>query len=119
VPAAAPTDLIELLHRLQRREGWLRPPALLELARQLGLPASHVQGVASFYHLFALQPPPAHRLGVCMGTACWVRGAEPLLHAAAAWLQSPEGQGWRLEPLGCGGACAMAPLLLCDGRVVR
>ena len=118
VPAAAPTELIEALHRLQRRDGWLSPSARLDLAQQLALPASRVQGVATFYHLFELQPPPVHRIGVCLGTACWLRGGEPLLRLVAQHLETAAQPGWRLERLGCVGACAQAPLLLCDGRVV-
>lgn len=118
MPAAAPTELIEALHRLQRRDGWLSAPARLDLARQLALPPSRVQGVATFYHLFELQPPPVHRIGVCLGTACWLRGAEQLLAVAAERLEMAAQPGWRLERLGCVGACAQAPLLLCDGRVV-
>jgi len=87
VPAAAPTELIEALHRLQRRDGWLSALARLDLARQLALPPSRVQGVATFYHLFELQPPPVHRIGVCLGTACWLRGAEQLLAVAAERLE--------------------------------
>ena len=107
-------ELIEVLHQRQQQAGWLAPTVLAEVARELALPQSRVQGVASFYHLFALQPPPLHRCGVCVGTACFVSGAERLLALVEARLA---GSPWRLEPLGCVGACGLGPLLQIEGQV--
>ena len=108
-----PEALIEILHALQHQHGWLSPPALAAVARGLALPLSRVQGVASFYHLFALQPPPRHRIAVCLGTACFVRGASALQQRLVQDL-APE---WQLEQLSCVGACAQGPVLLVDGQI--
>ena len=108
------SELIEVLHQRQQQAGWLAQPVLAQVARELALPLSRVHGVASFYHLFALQPPPRHRCCVCVGTACFVRGAEGLLARLEARLA---GGDWRLEPLGCLGACGLGPLLQIEGRV--
>ena len=105
--------LIEVLHDLQQQQGWLPPACLAAVARGLALPLSHVLGVASFYNLFALQPPPRHRCGLCLGTACFVRGANVLL----AELQPRCVGDWGLECLSCVGACGLGPLLLVDGRL--
>lgn len=105
--------LIEILHALQQQQGWLSAPTLAAVARGLALPLSRVQGVASFYHLFALNPPPQHRLGVCLGTACFVRGASVLQQRLAQGLAP----GWELEQLSCVGACAQGPVLLVDGQI--
>jgi len=75
---ADPAALIEVLHQVQLRESYLAAGALHQVARELRLPLSRVYGVASFYHLFRLTPPPRHRLAVCHGTACFVNGAEVL-----------------------------------------
>jgi len=109
----SPDELIEILHALQHQQGWLSPQTLACVARGLGLPLSRVLGVATFYHLFALQPPPPHRVGVCLGTACFVRGASALQQRLARRLAP----GWVLEQLSCIGACAQGPVLLVDGQI--
>ena len=115
--------LIEVLHAVQQLHGHLPKAALLQVAQELGLPLSRVYGVASFYHLFQLQPPTAHRCSACLGTACFVRGGGALLERLSALLglapdqQDVNGQ-WRLESLSCLGACGQAPLLLIDNQVV-
>ena len=75
---ADPAALIEVLHQVQLREGYLATGALHQVARELRLPLSRVFGVASFYHLFRLDPPPRRCLSLCHGTACFVNGAEQL-----------------------------------------
>ena len=115
--------LIEVLHRLQERDGHLSREALRQVAGRLRLPLSHVQGVASFYHLFRLQPPTRHSCGVCLGSACFVRGAMVLAQRLAERLQleldAPAGDGaWSLSRLGCLGACGQAPVLVVDGQLL-
>jgi bidirectional [NiFe] hydrogenase diaphorase subunit len=116
-------SLIEVLHRVQKPRGWLDSRTLLQVARQLRLPLSHVQGVASFYHLFLLQQPAPHRCAVCLGTACFVRGglqlADLLAARLAVDLDGPWGEGgWSLQRVGCLGACGQAPVLVVDGDLV-
>lgn len=115
--------LIEVLHAVQQLHGNLTNAALRQVARELGLPLSRVYGVASFYHLFLLQPPTAHRCSVCLGTACFVRGGEALLEVLSGLLGlAPDEQAsngrWRLERLSCVGACGQAPVLLIDDALV-
>jgi len=115
--------LIEVLHQLQEHLGHLPPRALRHVARGLQLPLSHVYGVASFYHLFRLEPPSAHRCAVCLGTACFVRGgmelAQRLQARLGVALDDPAGGGgWVLQGISCLGACGLGPLLLLDGVLV-
>jgi len=65
-----------LIERLHAVHGYLSQAELQRLALAMERPLSEVMGVASFYHLFRLEPPPQHRCVVCRGTACFVRGAE-------------------------------------------
>ena len=120
---SGPDSLIEVLHRVQEARGWLDPDSLRQVARQLRLPLSHVQGVASFYHLFLVQRPTPRRCAVCLGTACFVRGglllAERLEAQLAVALDDPAGDGlWSLQRVGCLGACGQAPVLVVDGELV-
>jgi NADH:ubiquinone oxidoreductase subunit E len=103
-------SLIERLHALQQAHGHLPRLELQRLAVAMARPLSEVMGVASFYHLFRLDPPPPHRCVVCCGTACFVRGAERL---EAALRQ----RGVALERASCVGACGQAPVLVLDGVV--
>src|SRR5215472_15649489 len=73
--------LIEMLHKAQELFGYLEEDLLLFIACKLKLPASRVYGVATFYHFFTLKPKGVHNCVVCMGTACYVRGADKLLEA--------------------------------------
>jgi len=122
LPCAAPDALIEELSRLQATEGFLSRQTLEQVALQMRLPFSHVYGVASFYHLFLLERPTPHRCGVCLGSACFLRGAMGLVRQLAARLQveldDPAGNGlWSLQRLGCLGACGQAPVLVVDGQL--
>lgn len=114
--------LIEILHRVQELEGYLSPSALRTVAVGLGLPLSRVQGVASFYHLFRLAPPTPHRCAVCLGTACFVRGAGDLAVILAnrlgVKLDDLSGNDlWALQSVTCVGACGQAPVLVVDGEI--
>ncbi|MCH9713835.1 MAG: NAD(P)H-dependent oxidoreductase subunit E [Cyanobacteria bacterium] len=114
--------LIEVLHQVQELYGFLPRPALHQVARELQLPLARVYGVASFYHLFRLEPPAAHRCAVCLGTACFVKGgaelAAQLEQRLGVRLDAPAGDGsWALEHVSCLGACGQAPVLVVDGQL--
>ncbi len=114
--------LIEVLHQVQELYGYLPVGALAQVARELKLPFSRVQGVASFYHLFRLEAPTAHRCAVCLGTACFVKGGSELAarieQRLGLRLDDAAGNGtWALEHVSCLGACGQAPVLVVDGRL--
>ncbi|MFN9660150.1 MAG: NAD(P)H-dependent oxidoreductase subunit E [Cyanobacteriota bacterium] len=116
-------SLIEVLHQVQELHGYLPPPVLDQVARELSLPLSRVLGVASFYHLFRLDPPTAHRCAVCLGTACDVKGGAELARdleiRLGVRLDDPAGNGhWTLQHVSCLGACGQAPVLVVDGAMV-
>src|ERR1017187_771922 len=73
--------LIEVLHKAQELFGYLEDDLLLFVASNLKLPPSRVYGVATFYHFFTLKPQGKHTCVVCLGTACYVKGADKILAA--------------------------------------
>src|SRR5215211_3204592 len=80
----APDALIETLHSAQQAFGYLDKDALRFVAQSLNVPLSRVYGVATFYHLFSLEPPAEHTCIVCAGTACYIKGSGAILAAAKA-----------------------------------
>jgi bidirectional [NiFe] hydrogenase diaphorase subunit len=118
----SPDALIEVLHRAQESFGYLEEEVLLYIARQLKLPLSRVYGVASFYHLFSLKPGGVHSCVVCLGTACYVKGANRIVETLESSLgikmgqTTPDGQISLLSAR-CLGACGVAPAVVFDGAV--
>jgi bidirectional [NiFe] hydrogenase diaphorase subunit len=111
--------LIEVLHQAQDLFGFLEMDVLLYVARGLRLPPSRVYGVATFYHLFTLKPQGRHTCVVCMGTACFVKGADRLLAALeqASGVRAGETTAdgaLSLLTARCLGACGLAPAVVYD-----
>jgi bidirectional [NiFe] hydrogenase diaphorase subunit len=112
--------LIEVLHKAQELFGYLEADVLLYVARGLKQPPSRVYGVATFYHLFTLKPQGEHTCVVCMGTACFVKGAERLLAAVEQQAHVKAGGTTPDRKLSvltarCIGACGIAPAVVYDG----
>src|SRR5512143_2447151 len=114
--------LIEVLHKAQALFGYLEDDLLLFIAHKLKLPASRVYGVAPFYHFFTLKPKGQHTCVACLGTACYVKGADRVLASieAAARIKAgettPDNQ-LSLLTARCIGACGIAPAVVYDGTV--
>ena len=75
----SPGELINVLHKTQGHFGYLPEEVQREIARCLHIPVAKVYGVVTFYSFFTMQPKGRHSISVCMGTACYVRGAEGVL----------------------------------------
>lgn len=114
--------LIEVLHKAQELFGFLEDDLLLFIACKLKLPASRVYGVATFYHFFTLKPKGRHTCVVCLGTACYVKGADQVLAAVEqragikAGETTPDNE-LSLLTARCIGACGIAPAVVYDGTV--
>ena len=80
--------LIEVLHKAQELFGYLEDDLLLFVSYKLKLPPSRVYGVATFYHFFTLKPQGEHTCVVCMGTACYVKGADKVIDAVQEQAQN-------------------------------
>ncbi|MEO0757540.1 MAG: bidirectional hydrogenase complex protein HoxE [Cyanobacteria bacterium J06648_16] len=117
-----PDTLIEVLHTAQELFGYLDIDLLLHIAHSLRLPPSQVYGVATFYHFFSLVPKGTHTCTVCMGTACYVKGAAQLLSALenAAGIQAGETSAdgeFSIMTARCLGACGIAPTVVFDDQL--
>ena len=114
--------LIEVLHKAQELFGYLENDLLLYIAHCLKLPPSRVYGVATFYHFFTLKPKGAHTCVVCMGTACYVRGADKVLAAIQEETGIEPGETTADNQLSlltarCIGACGISPAVVYDNVV--
>jgi bidirectional [NiFe] hydrogenase diaphorase subunit len=114
--------LIEILHKAQELFGYLDDDLLLFVAYKLKLPASRVYGVATFYHFFQLKPQGEHTCVVCLGTACYVKGADKILNGIQEKYKLKSGETTADHKLSlltarCIGACGIAPAVVYDGTV--
>jgi len=114
-------NLIMILHAIQNEFGYVPRGAANELAKVLGIRMARIYEVITFYHYFRLTPPGRHTIQVCMGTACYLKGAMGLQEELAKQLKQLEAAGGRegefqLESVRCIGCCGMAPAVVVDGE---
>ena len=117
-----PGEVINVLHKVQGEYGYL-PAEVQELvAKELNIPVSRVYGIVSFYSFFTMTPKGEHPISVCLGTACYVRGAEKVLDELKRQLGinvgevTPDGK-FSLTCLRCVGACGLAPVIEVGDKV--
>ena len=113
--------LIPILQEIQEERGYLSRDVVVRVGRHLGLPASKVYGVATFYNQFRFQPIGKYHVQVCRGTACHVKGSASVLEAVELALGIKAGQTARdglfsLEVVACLGACGLAPTINVNGE---
>ncbi|MBP9510038.1 MAG: NAD(P)H-dependent oxidoreductase subunit E [Fusobacteriaceae bacterium] len=109
--------LITVLHQAQEIFGYLPHEVQEFVAEKLNLPIAKVYGVVSFYHFFKMEPQGKYPISVCMGTACYVRGAEKVLDEIKRELGIGVGETtadglFSIDALRCVGACGLAPVVL-------
>ena len=124
IVAAVPnpeSGLIGILQKVQNVYGYLPEAVVKRVSRLTGVPASRIYGVITFYAQFSTVPIGRHKVCVCQGTACHVRGGHGVLHAVESKLGLKPGETdddlvFTLETVTCLGACSLAPVLTVDGR---
>jgi len=114
--------LIEILHKAQDIFGYLPRDVQLYVARKLGIPGAEVFGVVSFYSYFTTKPRGKHTISVCMGTACFVRGADKIIERLKEKLEIESNEItedglFTLKDVRCIGACGLAPVVMVDDKV--
>ncbi len=114
--------LIPALHKIQSVYGYLPEEALMLVSEELDIPITQIYGVASFYSFFSLEPKGQHIISVCLGTACYVKGAQNILERLSSELGIEEGSTtedgkFTLQATRCIGACGLAPVIMIDEKV--
>jgi len=115
-----PDSLIQVLHGVQESLGYLPEDVLRYISEKLNVPMSRVHGVVTFYNFFKTKKDAEHVIMVCMGTACYVKGAEKVVNALCDHLKIKPGEitadgKFAVRLVRCIGACGMAPVVSVDG----
>lgn len=114
--------LMPVLHEAQHIYGYLPAEVQTVIAEGLNVPLAEVYGVATFYSQFSLSPKGKHRISVCLGTACYVKGSDKILEAIEKELRISCGEctpdkKFSIDSCRCVGACGLAPVMIVDGEV--
>ncbi len=116
------SQLISILHKAQELFGYLDMAVMDRIALEMSIPTAHIWGVATFYHYFNLKPRGKHAISVCLGTACYVKGAEEILNTIKQELKIDFGETshdklFTLQEARCLGACGLAPVIMIDDKI--
>ncbi len=116
------SNLIAILHRAQNLFGYLSRPVMDEIAHTMKIPTAHIWGVATFYHYFNLKPRGTYVIAICLGTACYVKGADEILQALKDELKISMGETTKdglftLQEARCLGACGLAPVIMIGEKI--
>ena len=114
--------LISVLHKAQEVFGYLPVEVQNHIAHKLDIPSSKVYGVVTFYSYFTMTKKGKYRVNVCMGTPCFVRGADKVLAKFESELKIKAGATsedgmYSVDALRCVGACGLAPVVIVNGKV--
>lgn len=114
--------LIAILHKAQNLWGYLDKDVMNEVAETMRIPTAHIWGVATFYHYFNLKPRGKYVISICLGTACYVKGASAVLDTLKEELKIDVGQTtddmlFTLQEARCLGACGLAPVVMVNDKI--
>ncbi len=115
-------NLIQMLNEIQDNYGYIPMNIQKSLSNYLKTPMAEIYGVITFYSRFSLKPKGKYNISVCMGTACYVKGAEKLLKRVEEKIGIQEGETsidgkFSIEETRCVGACGLAPVFTINGEV--
>ena len=116
------SELINVLHQVQSKLGYLPAEVQEVIAKELNASVAKVYGVVTFYSFFTMIPQGENPISICMGTACYVRGAEQVLNEFKRQLkvevgESTEDGKFSINCLRCVGACGLAPVVTVGEKV--
>ncbi|HKL67964.1 MAG TPA: NADH-quinone oxidoreductase subunit NuoE [Bacteroidales bacterium] len=110
-------ELINVLHKCQQHFGYLPAEVQEVISDEMNIPTAKIYGIVTFYSFFTMTPKGKNPISICMGTACYVRGAEKVLDEFKKELGIEAGQTTKdgefsISSLRCVGACGLAPVVL-------
>ena len=111
-----PGCLIMILHKTQETFGYISRESAGKLALLTGIPLARIYGVITFYHFFKTTKPGKHRVSVCLGTACYLKGSQDLIEEARSILGLVPGAVtedglFSIDEVRCVGCCGLAPVM--------
>lgn len=117
-----PSPLMLVLADVQKEYGYIPLEVQEVISKELDIPVSDIYGVVTFYSFFSLKPKGRYVIGVCIGTACYVKGGQNVLDKFSELLKIGMGQTsedglFTLDGLRCIGACGIAPAISINGKV--
>lgn len=117
-----PTPLMLVLSDIQKEYGYIPLEVQEIVSQKLEIPTSEIYGVVTFYSFFSLTPKGKYVIGVCLGTACYVKGGQNIVDQFSTLLKIKAGETtedglFTLDALRCIGACGIAPAVTVNGRV--
>ncbi len=117
-----PSPLMLVLSETQKEYGYIPLEVQEIISKELNIPVSDIYGVVTFYSFFSLKPKGRYVIGVCLGTACYVKGSQNILDKFSELLKIKPGQTsedglFTLDALRCIGACGIAPAISINGKV--
>ncbi len=118
----ANTPLIMILSDIQKDFGYVPLEVQEEVSKCTGISVAEIYGVVTFYSFFSLEPKGKYVIGVCLGTACYVKGAQQIIDQFCEMLGIQPGQTtedglFTIDALRCIGACAAAPAVTINGKI--
>ena len=119
---AKESALLAILQDIQTEEKYLPKDALEYVSQKMGIPLAQVFRLATFYNALSLKPRGRHKVDVCLGTACHVRGGEKILDKMERDLginvgETTKDKRFTLESVHCVGCCSLGPVAVIDGEV--
>ena len=117
-----PNHLVKILQEIQAELGYVPETTQRLVAQKTNTPASQIYGILSFYNFFRLFPPGRHRVSVCLGTACYVKGSRNILKEITSRYELEPGQTtgdrrFSFDIVRCVGCCAIGPVMTVNDRV--
>ena len=121
--AKEPSPLMMILSAVQKKYGYIPLEVQKIISEKTGIPVAEIYGVVTFYSFFSLEPKGKYVLGICLGTACYVKSSQQVIDKFSSVLGIAPGETtedglFTIEAVRCIGACALAPAMSINGKVL-